>query len=293
MTREMLLTFDEGPGVGLGHRRRVEALAAVLTARGHDCQMFSLPKFGLMRSEVVVVDSYRVRADDNDRFRADVVVAIEDLARDLDVDIVIDPSPGADGAVHELASRVLAGAAYALVPDAEPRVPPARVDGPVERVLVTTGAADDRGIGAEVAAAVHASAPAIEVRLVVGPWGSDSVPAGVVAVHAPDGLTDELAAAGIVVTAGGVTMLEACRLARPVIALELALNQRRAVSGLANAGAVVRATAATAATAITDLIEDGGRRLTLSTAAGSAIDGKGAARIADAIEQIVTQAPVR
>ena len=30
------------PVSGLGHRRRVEALAAELTARGHDCQMFSL-----------------------------------------------------------------------------------------------------------------------------------------------------------------------------------------------------------------------------------------------------------
>jgi spore coat polysaccharide biosynthesis predicted glycosyltransferase SpsG len=289
VTGEVLLTFDEGPGAGLGHRRRVEALAAELAGRGHDCRLLSLPKFGLLRSDVAVVDSYRVRADDRDRFRARVVVAIEDLARDLDVDIVVDPSPGATGSAHQRASRVLAGAAYALVPVADPHVPVIEADAPVGRVLVTTGAADDRGIGAQVAAAVLAAEPGLEVRLVVGPWGSDVVPSGVVAVRSPDGLTDELAAASIVVTAGGVTMLEACRLARPVIALELALNQRRAVSGLAREGAVVPATPESAAPAVSELAHDRGRRLALGTAAGAAIDGKGATRIADAIEQVVNQ----
>ena len=59
---------------------------------------------------------------------------------------------------------------------------------------------------------------------------------------APDGLADELAAARIVVTAGGVTMLEACLLGRPVVALALADNQRQAVSGLEREGAVMVAT---------------------------------------------------
>jgi spore coat polysaccharide biosynthesis predicted glycosyltransferase SpsG len=286
---EVLLTFDEGPGVGLGHRRRVEALAAELAGRGHGCRMLSLPKFGLMRTDVLVVDSYRVRADDAARFRAGVVVAIDDLARDLDVDIVVDPSPGATGSAQQLAPRVLAGAAYALVPAAEPHVPVIAVEAPVERVLVTTGAADDRGIGAQVAAAVLAAEPGLDVRLVVGPWGSDAVPSGVVAVRAPDGLTDELATASIVVTAGGVTMLEACRLARPVIALELALNQRRAISSLARDNAVVPATPASAAVLVSELVHDRRRRVALGAASATAIDGKGATRIADAIEQVVAQ----
>jgi hypothetical protein len=36
-------------------------------------------------------------------------------------------------------------------------------------------------------------------------------------------------------------------------------------------------------------VHDRGRRLALSTAAAAAIDGKGAARIADAIEQVVAR----
>ena len=135
-----------------------------------------------------MVDSYRERADDaRSRPRARLVVAIDDLARDLAVDLVIDPSPGADLRSHHRARRVLAGAAYALVPAAATRVCPSSRRRPVERVLVTTGAADAGGVGARSLAAslclVHGPWPAVEVRLVVGEWGSAAVPPGVVVVN--------------------------------------------------------------------------------------------------------------
>ena len=285
------LAFDEGPGAGLGHRRRVETLAAELAARGHDCELVALPESvwddaELIEADVVVVDSYRMRADDAERFRARAVVAIDDLARDLAVDLVVDPSPGAYGAVHFRAGHVLAGAAYALVPHSCARAGAAAVDAPVDRVLVTMGAADAEGVGAGVAAAVRAESAGVKVRLVVGPWGAKAVPDGVDAVVAPDGLVGELAAAGVVVTAGGVTMLEACRLGRPVVALALAANQEQAVAGLACDGAVVLATPTTVAAEVGALIRDRSRRFELATAASAAVDGKGATRIADAIEQL-------
>jgi UDP-2,4-diacetamido-2,4,6-trideoxy-beta-L-altropyranose hydrolase len=287
----MRMTFacDEGPGAGLGHRRRVEALAAELAVRGHDCALSSLSAAGVVSGDLVVVDSYRVRADAGDRFRADFVVAVDDLARDLAVDIVVDPSPGADGAAHTRARRVLAGAAFALVPPADPGTRSAAIDAPVEQVLVTTGAADAGGVGALVAASVLAAMPAVEIRLVVGPWGANNVPAGVVALESPDGLAGEIAAAGIVVTAGGVTMLEACRSGRPVVALALADNQRQAVAGLAAQGAVLFATVSSVAAAVSELARDRGARLALATAASASVDGKGAARVADAIEQLVSR----
>ena len=101
---------------------------------------------------------------------------------------------------------------------------------PVRRVLVTTGAADEAGVGAHLAATIRSVAPDVEVRLVVGPWGSTTVPSGVVPVHAPAGLTDEMAAASIVVTAGGVALLESCALGRPTIAVPIADNQQQAVA---------------------------------------------------------------
>jgi len=286
-----LLLFDEGPGAGLGHRRRMEALAAELTSRAHDCTLAPIEMVADPSGyDAVVVDSYRVRADGGAFAGAQVVGAVDDLARDLAVDLVVDPSPGTVGAAHRRARRVLAGAAYALVP-----LPGAEVNevavGDVTRVLVTTGAADAAGEGARIAASLlrtlRGVRPDIEIRLVVGPWGASEVPSGVVAVHAPDGLASELAAASIVVTAGGVALLEACLLGRPIVALALAGNQRQAVHGLGRERAVVVATADSVADAVRALIDDRSRRIALSVAARSAVDGKGVTRVADTLEQLV------
>jgi spore coat polysaccharide biosynthesis predicted glycosyltransferase SpsG len=281
----LTLAFDEGPGVGLGHRRRMEALAQELDARGHRAVLASLGGAAAMAAgRVVIVDSYRLRADDRGRVQAAVVIAIDDLQRDLDVDVVVNPSPGATAAPHARARRVLAGAPYALV--SVPAVDAVPVHEPVERILVTTGAADEAGTGAQLAAIINAVVPSVEVRLVVGPWGSSAMPSGVVPVHARGGLAYEMGAASIVVTAGGVALLEACALGRPAIAIPIAENQRQAVAGLHGAGAVLAATPATVGEAIRALVEDADRRAALSDSARTTVDGKGPARVVDAIEEL-------
>ncbi len=283
----ILLVCDEGPGAGLGHRRRVEALFGELTSRGHDCSVVPLdPIDRIDACDAVVVDSYRVRADDHLFAGARVKAAIDDLSRDLAVDLVVDPSPGTVGAAHRRARRVLAGAAYALVPTPAAGVIEAPL-GEVTRVLVATGAADADGIGARIAASL--TPLDVEIRLVVGPWGSTEVPSGVVPVHAPAGLAAELAAASIVVTAGGVALLEACLLGRPIVALALADNQRQAVHGLVREGAVCAATPETVAATVRELTCDRSRRMALADVARSVIDGKGAARVADTLEQLVSR----
>jgi spore coat polysaccharide biosynthesis predicted glycosyltransferase SpsG len=214
------------------------------------------------------------------------VVALDDLARDLDVDVVVDPSPGASASAHARARRVLAGGAYAMA--SVPCIATTPVDGRVERVLVTTGAADRAGTGADLATAIVRAQPDVEVRLVVGPWGATSVPAGVTTVHATDGLAAELATAQVVVTAGGVAMLESCLLGRPTIAVVLASNQRQAVAGLAHAGAVVAATLSTAAGVVSALVASPARRAELSAAASIVLDGRGPSRVADAIEELAS-----
>jgi spore coat polysaccharide biosynthesis predicted glycosyltransferase SpsG len=279
------LAYDDGPGAGLGHRRRLEALAAELEARGWWCPTVALRDRARVAGDLVVVDSYRVRADDPSRINARRVVALDDLARDLDVDVVVDPSPGADAGVHVRAARVLAGAPYALA--AVPAVEVVPVDGPVERIVVTTGASDTAGAGARLAASIATAVPAAEVRLVLGPWGAPEVPPGVVPVRAPHGLADELAGAPVVVTAGGVAMLESCLLARATVAVVLALNQRQAVAGLAHAGAVVTGTLSTTGNIVATLASSPERRAELAAAARSALDGRGPARLADVIEELV------
>jgi UDP-N-acetylglucosamine:LPS N-acetylglucosamine transferase len=131
--------------------------------------------------------------------------------------------------------------------------------------------------------------PDVEVRLVVGPWGAPDVPAGVVPVHAPAGLAVELAAAGIVVTAGGVALLEACLLGRPIVALALAGNQRQAVFGLEQESAVIVATPDNVAGAVAALVKDDHRRIALARAARVSISSDGAARVVDMLEQLVSR----
>jgi spore coat polysaccharide biosynthesis predicted glycosyltransferase SpsG len=263
----------------------MEALAAELEARGFRCPMVPLGGTKMVAGRVAVIDSYRMRADDPGRVRAGVVIAIDDLVRDLVADLVVDPSPGAEPAVHNRATKVLAGAPYALLHP--PAVEPVGLDAAIGRVLVTTGAADIAGAGCRLAASVLETLPDAHVRLVVGPWGSGEVPAGVVAVHARGGLHAEMAAADLVVTAGGVAMLEACALGRPTIAVVLADNQRQAVAGLEAAGAIAVATVESIADVAQALAGDPTRRSTMASIARTTIDGKGAARVADAIEELI------
>jgi len=274
----------------------MEALGAELTSRGHDCVLVALDTTCTVAvaADIVVVDSYRLRGDDVMFARARVVSAVDDLARDLAVGLVVDPSPGALGAAHRRARRVLAGAAYALVPDLDADIGETAVEGPVQRVLVTVGAADTEGIGAHIAralarCALTADGCPLEIRLVVGPWGNPDVPVGIVAVHAPHGLGRELAAASVVVTAGGVTLLESCRLGRPTVAMALADNQRQAVFGLERHDAVLVATPDSVVDAVRSLIADPDRRSALSRSARSVIDGKGPARVADTLEQLASR----
>jgi len=61
------------------------------------------------------------------------------------------------------------------------------------------------------------------------------------------------------------------------------------VYGLVNEGAVTAATPESVVDAARALICDRTRRVTLSVMARSAIDGKGAARVADTLEQLVSR----
>ena len=141
--------------------------------------------------------------------------------------------------MYQRATRVLAGVRYALI-DSQPPGGPAPV--PVvaphvatacPRVLVATGAADRDGVGARIAAAIHAAGPSLDVQLVVGPWGSDAVPDGVHVLAGLRSLTGTLQQADVVVTVGGVTLLEAVHLGRPCVTFAIAVNQQANIDAVA------------------------------------------------------------
>jgi spore coat polysaccharide biosynthesis predicted glycosyltransferase SpsG len=132
----------------------MEVLAGALDALGFDYELRRLRPDESVDAAFLVVDSYMARADDASRFTARHIVAIEDLGRDLDVDLVVDPDPGAESAAYGRAKHLLVGPKFALVDPALRALDTAPLCPAVQRVLVTTGAADAAGTGASVASTI-------------------------------------------------------------------------------------------------------------------------------------------
>lgn len=262
----------------------MEALAEALERAGTD--VTTTPAANVRAAsagaDLVMVDAYLLRADELPAGNG-LVAAVDDLCRDLAVDIVVDPAPGARAEEHTRAKVVLAGARYAMIGTGHGTTlaPPASAS--VRSVLVTTGAADTAGTGKALAARLHDLLPDLIVRLVIGPWSGTDVPDGVEAVAAPNDLWDALAAADLVVTAGGVTMLESLRSGRPTVVVVTADNQRRQAEGAAAKGAARLVVPDEAPAAVVDLVGNGEERARLAAAAAALIDGKGPERVATAL----------
>lgn len=275
----IVLVFDDGPGAGMGHRRRMAALG--IAFQGLGCHPHLVPSGeDHVEADVVVVDSYRHRVDEPRRYRAGVLAALDDLGRDLGCDIVVDPNPGADPKLHQAARRALVGPAYALVDPALAALATRPVRERVETALVASGAHDPALAGSRMAKALAGLLPGVQVRLAVGPWTEAGAPEGVVAVRTESGLGPLLADADLVLTGAGVTLVEAMALGRPSVAVVLADNQRQAAFGVEEAGAALRAEISDAPRIAAELAQDPTRRRALSAAARALVDGHGADRVA-------------
>lgn len=284
------LVFDEGPTVGLGHRRRMEALGVALQRHGAAVRGRAI---GLTApaspADVVVVDSYTVRADEAS-FGSVPVAAVDDLDRDLAVDLVVHPAPTDEVHVIGRARRVLRGFEYALL---APPEPPSR-SGPVRSspvVLVTMGGSDRTGRGVNAASALAGSLPCAQVRHAPGPWSRRSADPNVATVEVADDLWGELLAADVVVTAAGVTMLESIAVGRPVVAVVTAGNQNAQAAAVARAGAarVLRspATSGDIVAAVSVLLADPDGAALLGQRGRALIDGRGPDRVAEAVLELV------
>ncbi len=257
--------------------KSLEARGAVPSLRPLQCPV---------RSPRIVVDAYTARADDPALFDADLIVAFDDLTRDLAVDLVVDPSPGAEPHRHSSAPNVLAGARYAVVDPGIPQIDRQPVGGAVRKILVSFGATDTAGIAAAVAAEIAPLLPDTVVEVPIGPWWDGPLPPRVRAVRCLDGLAPRLGQADLVVTGGGVTLLEALGLGRPTVAVLQAENQRAAVEHAASVEAVVVSSIETAAREATALAGDAARRVSLADTAARLVDGMGADRVAGKIVRL-------
>jgi len=202
-----------------------------------------------------------------------------------------------DGAPYGTEARLLLGPRFALVADAY-RAARRLSNEPahVRRVLVSFGGSDRKGLTPRVLRALsRVRAGIVQIDVVRGPFHADSQAAVAadlpVRYHAaPSSLAPLMAEADVVVSAAGSGCWEVCCVARPLIAVQTASNQRHVVATLrqANAGITLdglneQGFAEDEFVAAWQSVRDQDIRRHLADAARGLVDGLGAARVADAL----------
>lgn len=172
------------------------------------------------------------------------------------------------------------------------------------RVLVALGGGRQLALAARIADAVASHVPHVDVavaggfaagarrpRLARGRW-----------IDVRDGLAREIAAATVVVTAGGVTLYEACALGVAAVAIPLNAAQHVTIRAVAGRGAAIDAAArltspsaairpldavGPAADAVAALLANDATRGRVAGKGQELVDGLGAFRVADQLRSLM------
>lgn len=185
----------------------------------------------------------------------------------------------------------LFGPRYAVVrPEFLRRTALARAD--VARVLVAFGGGDDRGAIGKTVQALQASAVQCVVISGKANPANDTLRAqlGGVEFHvAPDDIARLMAGCDLAVIAGGTMSYEAAAMGLPFATMALAPNQRgpcegwRDTIGAPYLGEIAVLSADDIAAQVLPLIADATTRAQLAARGRDAVDGKGVARLVDAL----------
>lgn len=286
----LLLRADATPATGVGHLSRCVALATAARSRGWDvalCGSFTAGRWLLGAlpvvsapepADAVVVDHYGI-----DRFDADgLVVSMEDgeFGRRR-ADIVVDANLYVGPRPDDGSPVVLRGPAYAPLRAEILDARFARTGGavPPKVVVVMGGGAAPSSVAAALTALRDTGVPAEVVAISAAP-----VPGFEVTPPTPD-LPSLFAAADLVVSAAGVTLLELCCIGVPTALVQVADNQAVGYGAAVEQGVAAglgtdpRAHVALLRT----LLADASVRKALGDKARTTVDGRGADRILDAM----------
>jgi UDP-2,4-diacetamido-2,4,6-trideoxy-beta-L-altropyranose hydrolase len=260
-------------------------------------------------AEWIVLDGYTFDGDFQDGLVTDGhrVLAIDDHghAKHYGAQVVLNANAGADPRWYgERApgTRLLLGLRYALL-RAEFRSRQAAADQPqrVRRVAITFGGSDPDNLSAQVLDGLAAVPGPLEVLVVVGsanPHGASLRASAARSPHEVEIAIDvrdmaaRLAACDLAVTAAGGTLVELARVGTPAVAVVVADNQAPGARALAEAGAVVNLgrhetlDAAAIGVAVAELADNPDRRQALSRRGRELVDGRGAARVLDAMHEL-------
>jgi len=181
---------------------------------------------------------------------------------------------------------LLLGPEYALLDPGFGSPPRRSLRDDVRRVLVTLGGDPPADALAAAVRAVRRAAPAAAIDLALGPFAQalDGTGNGVTAHRGLDSLRELMLGADLAVTGGGMTLYECLATGVPAVGICLADNQRANVDALSQAGLILGAEHSLE-NAVRRLATDSALRRAMSARGRQVVDGRGAARVADAIER--------
>ena len=262
--------------------------------------------------DLVVVDHYGLDRQWEIRMRSSgrVLMALDDFgAREHDCDILLDQSafPGMgvsyDGLVPA-SCRQLLGPTYCLLPDAfQHLLQPIRYRKQVRHLLLFFGGGDPGNVTGRVLEEVAALGIYTDVVIGVSNPNRDAIKAqcdtlgdDLCGLHIQTNRMAELMQrADLMLSAGGTTHWERCRLGLPAVVASVAQNQVAVSAGLAERGTCVYlgdiATVRTGGwrQAVAELLSHTERLLTMQTACTGVVpDGLGCDRVVKAVEEVVT-----
>ncbi|WFE54985.1 spore coat protein [Micromonospora sp. WMMD1155] len=265
--------------------------------------------------DVMVLDSYELDPAGAGALRdagVFTLAVIDGDSRGQVADLYLDQNFGAR--LPELPGRLLAGNDYALLRDsviaARPPVPPPPTAVSRPRVLAFFGGTDAVGAAPLLTRILVATGHPMDLTVIVGrpeiEAEVEDVAPGRGQVIRPVPPTTSLPAliteADLVVSAAGTSTWELCCLGAPAALVCVVDNQRESYArvvrhGLAAGlgelpeltatGVAGRATRATAARTLHGLLSSPQRRATLAARAWATIDGRGRARVVDAVFEAV------
>lgn len=242
---------------------------------------------GLRAAEwtAAVVDGYAFAEDDLCALARSLPVAfVGEAARCPDAGVHLAYHPAGSGTAPPKAD-VLAGPRYAPV---DPRFAAESWDrGEVRGALVTVGGSREaHTLAAPAVAALRATFPQARIWVASGA----EVPAGdgVTALAFPGSLLDVIGEVDVAVSAAGLTAYELASAGVAAVLVAVAPNQQPVIDGFRRAQAALTVSADDGPEALARAVErlgDPDLRAALSAAGRDLVDGRGAARVAAALDE--------
>lgn len=270
--------------------------------------------------DLLVVDHYRVTPELEQGWRelARIRLAVDDFAKPSgvanpkhDCEMLLNTNIGAEAAAYldrvPHGATILAGLSYALLrPEfadtARLRLANRAGEPPhIRRVVLSFGLTDLNAITARAFRLIRSIEPGLAIEAILGPNAPSLTELRAAsdpnfALHiAPSDVAAIMARADLAIGAAGQSAYERCALGLPSIAVALAENQLFLVEGIAKAGAAIGITAFEPdwedrmRSAFIALGHDGKTRLAMREAGLSLCDGRGAERVAEAIEAALSR----